>query len=86
MKLQQGLGINGMGQRDPFAARQFLAVHVRLKRTLTNAWAMSALPPKADMVTLMLCLGYTLAISVAERQYLRRCQHDLLVANAWIAD
>jgi hypothetical protein len=47
---------------------------------------MSALTPKGDMVTLMLCLGYTLAISVAERQYLRRCQHDLLVTNAWIAD
>ncbi len=29
MELQQGFGINGMGQRDPFAARQFLAAHVR---------------------------------------------------------
>jgi len=29
MKLQQGFGINGMGQRDLIAARQFLAAHVR---------------------------------------------------------
>ena len=29
MEVQQGFGINGMRQRDPFAARQFLAAHVR---------------------------------------------------------
>jgi hypothetical protein len=29
MKLQQGFGISGMGQRDPFATQQFLAAHVR---------------------------------------------------------
>ena len=29
MELHQEFGINGMGQRDPFAARQFLAAHVR---------------------------------------------------------
>jgi hypothetical protein len=29
MELQQGFGIHGMGQRDPFAARQLLAAHVR---------------------------------------------------------
>jgi hypothetical protein len=56
------------------------------KRTLPHVRSMSALPPKGDMVTLMLCLGSTLAISVANRQYLRRCQHDLLVTNAWVAD
>ena len=28
-ELQQGFGINGMGQRDLFAARQFPAAHVR---------------------------------------------------------
>jgi hypothetical protein len=29
MELQQGFGISGMRQRDPFATRQFLAAHVR---------------------------------------------------------
>src|SRR5215469_77963 len=29
MELQQGCVINGMGQRDPFAAQQFLTGHVR---------------------------------------------------------
>src|ERR1700756_1362654 len=29
MELQQGFGINGMGKETRFAARQFLAAHVR---------------------------------------------------------
>jgi hypothetical protein len=49
MEFQQGFGINGMRQIDLFAARQFLAAHVRYgsKATFSTPVAMSALAPIA---------------------------------------
>jgi hypothetical protein len=51
VELQQGFGINGMGQRDPFATQQFPAAHVRFgsKADIPSMEPMSALPPKATV-------------------------------------
>jgi len=50
-RLQQGFTIGGMGSDRHFAWQQASGPNaLGQKRTLTSAWAMSALPPKADIV------------------------------------
>src|SRR6516165_5342597 len=46
MELQQGFVVNGMGQRDPFAAQQLLTAHVRFGSKADVAPHISDVPQK----------------------------------------